>query len=203
MKLKYALQKFQVDGISDSRSPGYRKLDRLIRKLKSKQRLRAGARIEFVLVFVIVVWSSQGCLIPIILSTFLQLETSKHVSPIMKKKEKQFAHWKEKVTMQGSRPNKLSNLLEGPRRGEYIFYLSYWFIGFVFCRAEANSKKYLAAVKEKNAEKKINKQVRKQLQTALQTVSRFAKKADSIQALKRSVNDLEDANARREIEHKK
>lgn len=55
MKLKYALQKFQVDGISDSRSPGYRKLDRLIRKLKSKQRLRAGARIEFVLVFVIVV----------------------------------------------------------------------------------------------------------------------------------------------------
>ena len=56
---------------------------------------------------------------------------------------------------------------------------------------------------EEKKVKKVAKQAHTQLQAALTTIKRFRKKDDSIQEIKRSLNDLQDANERRQREEAK
>ena len=42
MKLQYVVKKYNVDVPRDAKVPGYRKLDRLVTKLRTEKKLRAG-----------------------------------------------------------------------------------------------------------------------------------------------------------------
>ena len=61
---------------------------------------------------------------------------------------------------------------------------------FVFVRAKVHSKNYLQAVAEKNAERDEKLELQKQLQVAQRKITHFRAKNDSVQELKRHINEL-------------